>query len=92
MRMIIVAGHLGIAGGQRERYLAGYKESNRPVARRVPRISQSLPSSTRTASSSSNAGNAVEAFRDGGPSDEQMADIISASVTEYDVTVERRLT
>ena len=35
---------------------------------------------------------AVEAFRDDGPTDEQMAAISSASVTGYDVTGERRVT
>jgi quinol monooxygenase YgiN len=35
---------------------------------------------------------AVEAFRGGGPSDEQSAAILSASVAEYDVAAIRSLT
>ena len=35
---------------------------------------------------------AVEAFRGSGPTDEQAAAILSASVVEYDVTGERSLT
>jgi quinol monooxygenase YgiN len=95
--MIIVAGHLVIAGGQRDRYLAGCKEVVEQARRATGCLDFSITADLLDPDrvvilERWESRPAVEAFRDRGPSDEQMADISSASVTEYDVTVERRLT
>jgi quinol monooxygenase YgiN len=95
--MIIVAGHLVIAGGQRDRYLAGCKEVVEQARRATGCLDFSITADLLDPDrvvilERWESRLAVEAFRDGGPSDEQLADISSASVTEYDVTVERRLT
>jgi quinol monooxygenase YgiN len=95
--MIIVAGHLVIARGHRDRYLAGCKEVVEQARRATGCLDFSITADllepdrivilerweTRAA---------VDAFRGSGPSDEQVADVTSASVTEYDVTGQRRLT
>ena len=95
--MIIVAGHLVIAGGQRDRYLAGCKEVVEQARRATGCLDFSITADLLDPDRvvilerwESQA--AVEAFRGGGPSDEQAADVSSASVTEYDVTGQRRLT
>lgn len=95
--MVIVAGHLTVAPDQRDEYLAdcvGVVEQ----ARRAPgcldfTISADLVRSDRVnVYEQWESQQAVEAFRGAGPSDDQVATILSASVAEYDVTNERRLT
>lgn len=95
--MLIVAGHLVVAAEDRDRYLAGCADV---VAR--ARAAPGCLDFTLTADLldggrvnvlerwESRA--AVEAFRGGGPSDEQATAIVSASVAEYDVAGVRELT
>ena len=95
--MVIVAGHLMVAPDERERYLASC------VA--VVELARGTPGCLDFAISADlidpgrinilerwESGSAVEAFRGGGPSDEQGAAIVSASVAEYDVADSRGLT
>jgi quinol monooxygenase YgiN len=95
--MIIVAGHLVIAGRQRDRYLAGCKEVVEQARRAAGCLEFSITADLLDPDrvvifERWESRPPVEAFREGGPSDEQMAAISSASVTEYDVTGERRIT
>jgi quinol monooxygenase YgiN len=95
--MLIVAGFLVVDPEQRDRYLAGC----RPVVEQA-RSTQDCLDFSITADLldpgriaiferwESRA--AVEKFRGSGPSDEQQGSIISASVCEYDVGNEKRLT
>lgn len=95
--MVIVAGHLSVAPEERESYLAGCV-SVIEQARRAPGcLDFSL------AADLLNPGRiniferwesqaAVEAFRGSGPSDEQGAALLSASVAEYDIADTRALT
>ncbi len=95
--MVIVAGYLVIEPRQRDSYLVGCKAVVQQ-ARRTPgcldfAISADLLDPSRIdifERWESRA--AVEAFRGGGPSDEQQGSIVRASVSEYDVGAERRLT
>jgi quinol monooxygenase YgiN len=95
--MIIVAGHLIVDPGQRERYLAGCKD--------VVQQARSAPGCLDFAVTADlldpgrvdifeqwESQAAVNAFRGSGPSDEQTSAIIFATVVEYDVTGERPLT
>src|ERR1700740_2435145 len=97
MPMIIVAGHLVIARGQRDRYLAGCKEVVEHARRATGCLDFSItadllePDRIVIVERWESHG-AVDAFRGSGPSDEQVAVVTSASVTEYDVTGQRRLT
>ena len=95
--MVIVAGHLVVAAADRDTQLLAC----RPVVEQARRAPGCLDFSItadllvpgrinvfeRWASQSE-----LEAFREGGPSDEQAAAVVSASVAEYDVTGERSLT
>ena len=94
--MIIVAGHVRVEPGQRASYLAGCVAVVE-LARSTDgcldyAISPDMIDPARInvyerwASQS-----AVEAFRGDGPSADQTAAIVSASVLEYDVAGERRL-
>jgi quinol monooxygenase YgiN len=95
--MMIVAGYLVVEPRQRDGYLAGCKGVVQQ-ARRTPgcldfAISADLLDPSRVdifERWESRA--AVDAFRGSGPSDEQQGAIVSASVSEYDVGGERRLT
>lgn len=95
--MVIVAGHIVVEPEQRESYLAGCTGVVEQ-ARRTPgcldfaitadpvdpgRIDIFERWESRAA---------VEAFRGSGPSDEQSAAMLSASVAEYDVADVRSLT
>jgi len=97
MRMIIVAGHLVVARGQRDRYLAGCKEVVEQARRATGCLDFSITADLLEPDrvvilERWESQDAVKAFRGGGPSDEQVGDVSSASVTEYDVTGQRRLT
>ena len=95
--MVIVAGHLIVEPGQRSSYLRGCEDVVEQ-ARRAPgcldfALSADLIDPGRVdifERWQSQA--AVDAFRGGGPSDEQTSVVLYATVVEYDVTGERRLT
>jgi quinol monooxygenase YgiN len=95
--MVIVAGYLVVEPLQRDSYLVACKA----VVQRARRtqgcldfaISADLLDPSRIdVFERWESQAAVDAFRGGGPSDEQQASIVSASVSEYDVGDERRLT
>ena len=93
--MVIVAGHIIVEPQQRDAYLAGcvsVVEQARATAGCLDfAISADLIDPGRVnifERWESQA--AVEAFRAGGPSDEQSAAMLSASVAEYDVAEARR--
>jgi quinol monooxygenase YgiN len=88
--MVIVAGHIMVDPAQRESYLAGCV-SVVEQARRAPgcldfAITADLIDPGRIAIFERwETQEAVETFRGSGPSDEQGAAMLSASVAEYDV-------
>jgi quinol monooxygenase YgiN len=95
--MMIVAGHLVVAPEQREAYLAGCKG--------VVERARSAPGCLDFAITGDlvepgridiferwETQAAVKSFRGSGPSDEQTAAMLSASVAEYDVAEIRSLT
>lgn len=94
--MVIVAGYLIVEPPHRDSYLAGCKAVVQQ-ARRTPGCLDFAMSADLLDPSridiferwESQA--AVDAFRGSGPSDEQQGSIMSASVSEYDVGHERRL-
>jgi quinol monooxygenase YgiN len=95
--VVIVAGYLVVEPLQRDSYLVGCKA----VVQRARRtqgcldfaISADLLDPSRIdVFERWESQAAVDAFRGSGPSDEQQASIVSASVSEYDVGDERRLT
>jgi quinol monooxygenase YgiN len=95
--MVIVAGHITVEPQQRESYLAGCVS----VVERARRTAGCLDF-TITADLVDpgridvferwESREAVEAFRGAGPSEEQSAAMLSASVAEYDVADVRPLT
>ena len=95
--MIIVAGHLIVDPEQRESYLADCV-SVVEQARRAPgcldfAITGDLMDPGRIdVFERWESREAVEAFRGSGPSDEQSAAMLSASVAEYDIADGRSLT
>jgi quinol monooxygenase YgiN len=95
--MVIVAGYLVVEPTHRDDYLLGCQAVVRQ-ARRTPgcldfAISADLLDPSRVDIFERWASRAaVDAFRGGGPSDEQQGSIVSASVSEFDVSAERRLT
>ena len=95
--MVIVAGHLVLDPRQRETYLDGCRDVF-DQARRAPgcldfAVTADLLDSSRVEIFERwESQAAVDAFRGSGPSDEQTSMVISATVVEYDVTGERRLT
>ena len=95
--MVIVAGHLVVAAADRESYLAGCAVVVEQ-ARSAPgcldfSIAADLLDPGRINVYERWASQAdVEAFRGSGPSDEQRAAMLSASVAEYDVADVRSLT
>jgi quinol monooxygenase YgiN len=95
--MVIVAGHLIVEAEQRDTYLAGCVDVV-AQARRAPgclnfAITADLLDPARIVIFERWASRAaVEAFRGSGPSDEQQAAIVWASVAEYEVAGERPLT
>ena len=95
--MVIVAGHLMVDPGERGAYLAGCVAVVE-AARRAPgcldfAITADLVDPGRIVVYERwETQAAVEAFRGSGPSDEQGAAMLSASVAEYDVAGVRSLT
>jgi quinol monooxygenase YgiN len=95
--MMIVAGHLLVDPAQREAYLAscvGVVEQARRTAGCLDfALTADLIDPGRVnVFERWDTREAVEAFRGGGPSDEQTAQILSASVAEYDIADVRSLT
>jgi quinol monooxygenase YgiN len=94
--MVIVAGHLIVDPAQRDDYLSGCVDVVRQ-ARRSPGCLDFALSADLLEPGRINiferweSPAAVEAFRGGGPSDEQVRAIVSASVAEYDIGAERTL-
>jgi quinol monooxygenase YgiN len=94
--MVIVAGHLVVDPQQRDDYLAGCVEVVRQARRAPGCLDFSLtadllePGRVNIFERWESQG-AVEAFRGSGPSDEQGAAIVAASVAEYDISDERSL-
>lgn len=94
--MVIVAGHVMVDPPQRDNYLAGSRDAV-DQARRAPgcldfAITADLLDPGRVNIYERwECRQAVEAFRGGGPGEEQTGAIITATVSEYDVTGERRL-
>jgi quinol monooxygenase YgiN len=94
--MVIVAGHLMVEPDGRERYLASciavVEQARRTKGCRDFAISADPVDPGRiNIFEQWESQAAVEAFRDEGPSDEQVSAIMSASVAEYDVADTRRL-
>lgn len=95
--MVIVAGHLIVGKEARDDYLAGCTAVVEQ-ARSAPgcldfAITADLLDPTRiNIFERWTSQESVEAFRGGGPSDEQAAAVVSASVSEYDVSGARLLT
>jgi quinol monooxygenase YgiN len=95
--MVIVSGHLIVAEGVRDDYLDGCADVV-VQARRAPgcldfAISADLLDPARiNVLERWHSQAAVEAFRGSGTGEDQGAMIVSASVSEYDVSGERRLT
>jgi quinol monooxygenase YgiN len=95
--MVIVAGHLMVAADQRESYLAGCVEVVEQ-AREAPgclefSITADLVDPGRIVILERWESRAdVESFRGSGPSGDQAAAILGASVAEYDVADVRSLT
>ena len=94
--MIIIAGHITIESGQRDAYLTGCVDvvaQARSAAGCLDfAISADLADTGRINIFERWESQAsVEHFRSSGPSDDQSAAILSASVAEYDVSGERSL-
>jgi len=95
--MVIVAGHLILDPDQRESYLAGcvsVVEQARSTAGCLDfSITADLVDAGRIVIFERwTSQYAVEAFRGAGPTDDQSAALLAASVSEYDVTATRSLT
>ena len=95
--MLIVAGHITVAPEARESYLAGCAtvvEQGRAAAGCLDfSIAADLLDSSRiNIFERWESQAAVEAFRSSGPSDDQSAAMLSASVSEYDIADVRSLT
>jgi quinol monooxygenase YgiN len=94
--MVIVAGHLVVDPQQRDAYVSDCVEAVRQARRAAGCLDFAVSADPvdpgrvnifeRWESQA-----AVEAFRGSGPSDEQSAAIVAASVAEYDVEAERPL-
>jgi quinol monooxygenase YgiN len=95
--MVIVAGHLIVEPQRRDSYLHG--------CRQVVELARSAPGCLDFAVTADlldpgrvdiferwESQAAVDAFRGSGPSEEHTRGVVSATVIEYDVTAERRLT
>ena len=94
--MVIVAGHLVVDPKQRDDYLSGCVDVVRHARRTPGCLDFSLAADLLEPGRINiferwESQAAVEAFRGSGPSDEQGAAIMSASVAEYDVGLQRRL-
>ncbi|MFD6058340.1 antibiotic biosynthesis monooxygenase [Rhodococcus wratislaviensis] len=94
--MVIVAGHITVEPQQRESYLAGcvgvVEQARGAVGCLDFAITADLIDPGRiNVFERWESHAAVETFRGNGPSDEQGADMLSASVAEYDVADVRTL-
>jgi quinol monooxygenase YgiN len=95
--MVIVAGHVVVEPGEREAYLAGCV-SVVEQARQAPGCLDFVIAADLVDAGRVNVYErwesqaAVDAFRGSGPSDEQSAAMVTASVAEYDVAAVRSLT
>ncbi|HEY2195309.1 MAG TPA: antibiotic biosynthesis monooxygenase family protein [Actinomycetospora sp.] len=95
--MMIVAGHLTVAADRREAYLAGcvtvVEQARDALGCLDFSITADLLDPTRINILERWESQAdVEAFRGAGPSGDQAAEVLSASVAEYDVADVRSLT
>jgi quinol monooxygenase YgiN len=95
--VVIVAGHLVVDPEQRDDYLSGCIEVVRLARHTAGCLDFSLSADLLEPGRINilerwESVAAVEAFRGSGPSDEQGAAILAASVAEYDVGDERSLT
>lgn len=94
--MVIVTGHVVVDPGQREKYLSGCVDVVRQARRAAGCIDFAISADLLDAGRVNilerwDSQAAVEAFRGSGPSFEQGASIVSASVYEYDVVAQRSL-
>ena len=94
--MVIVAGHITVEPQQRESYLAGcvsvVEQARRAAGCLDFTISADLVDPGRiNVFERWESQSAVDAFRGGGPDDEQRTAILTASVEEYDVAGVRPL-
>lgn len=95
--MVIVAGQLLVDPARREAYLAGCVDVVKQARRTPGCLDFSITADLLDAGRINvferwDTREAVEAFRGSGPSDEQGAEIIAASVAEYDIADVRSLT
>jgi quinol monooxygenase YgiN len=95
--MIIVAGRILVAPEQRHAYLEGCLKVVEQARRAPGCLDFALTADLVTAGRINvferwESAAAVRSFRGDGPSQEQQADIISASVSEYEVTAVVHLT
>jgi quinol monooxygenase YgiN len=94
--MVIVAGHVVVDPEQREDYLAGCVDVVRQARRAPGCLDFSLSADVLEPGRVNiferwESQDAVEAFRGAGPSDQQAAAIVAASVAEYDISMQRTL-
>jgi quinol monooxygenase YgiN len=94
--VVIVAGHVVVDPEQREDYLSGCVEVVRQARRTAGCLDFALAADVLEPGRVNiferwESQAAVDAFRGSGPSDEQGAAILAASVAEYDVGDERSL-
>jgi quinol monooxygenase YgiN len=94
--VVIVAGHVVVDPEERDDYLSGCLEVVRQARRTAGCLDFALSADLLEPGRVNiferwESQAAVEAFRGSGPSDEQGAAIVAASVTEYDVADERSL-
>jgi quinol monooxygenase YgiN len=94
--MVIVAGHIVVDPHQRDDYLSGCVEVVRQARRTAGCLDFALSADLLEPGRVNiferwESQAAVEAFRGSGPSDDQGAAIVAASVAEYDIADERTL-
>lgn len=94
--MVIVAGHIVVNPQQRDDYLSGCVEVVRQARRTAGCLDFALSADLLEPGRVNiferwESQAAVEAFRGSGPSDDQGAAIVAASVAEYDIADERTL-
>jgi hypothetical protein len=90
--MVIVAGHLVVDPQERDDYLSGCVEVVRQARRAAGCLDFAISADAVDPGRINIFERWVEAFRGGGPSDEQGAAIRAASVAEFDASNERSLT
>jgi quinol monooxygenase YgiN len=94
--MVIVAGHIVVDPQERDDYLSGCVEVVRQARRTAGCLDFALSADLLEPGRVNiferwESQAAVEAFRGSGPSDDQGAAIVAASVAEYDIADERTL-